>query len=698
MNSRLAIQFLLSALAAGSLYSYTPSPRWAAATATAAPSQSPRTPRHLALLVGVGNYFQRAANGPHKPWPRLQVEEEIRQYAGVLERHYGFAHDDIWVLLDQAASKQGIKDAFHRLSETARPGDTVVFHFSGHGQRLPDDPVEPDEPDGLDESLVTYDATDQSIGKGEQANIRDDELAGWLRQLADRMRPASGQPVQGSITVTLDSCFSGSATRGSWTPRGRDWEPAQDGPRPAPRVQPSAYPQGQSFLSEEGSNRSLNGINVITAARADQVAWEHNGQGAFTSTWLRFLAQSHRSVAPTYHAAAQHISLELQALGVDQEPQALGEATRRIFSSTSQAGQPLDVRVMRDAQNTLWLSEGEVHGVTLSSRYGLYPAGAPVLDATTQQAEAEVDLLTPFSARLRLRPSSQKPLPGSLVALEREHVFALSPLRVVLSGFQADPAQERQIRELSAVQVVAGSPGTEAPSVEYDLLLRLDARGQHVQLLRPTADAPHDQVSLLPAASGEIQPTLAQVLLREWRWRHFARLRREDASACVQLEVVPVQTTHAAPTPASYLSLARKDEFSLRLHNRSARPLYAAVLGLSPDGDIDVMVGDQPGKNRIEPGATWGSPGLHWRLSGQPGDRVLLKVIATDQFVDFMPVQSVRATATTRSAGLSHVPENPSPLLLLLQGLATGPASGTRGGALHVPTAWGTTDAAIRIR
>lgn len=277
-------------------------------------------------------------------------------------------------------------------------------------------------------------------------------------------------------------------------------------------------------------------------------------------------------------------------------------------------------------------------------------------------------------------------------------MFALSPLRVVLSGFQANPAQERQIRELSAVKVVAGSAGSEAPSVEYDLLLRLDARGQHVQLLRPTADAPHDQVSLLPAASGEIQPTLEQVLLREWRWRHFARLRREDASACVQLEVVPLQKAHAAPTPASYLSLERKDVFSLRLHNRSAKPLYAAVLGLSPDGDIDVMVGDQPGKNRIEPGATWGSPGLHWRLSGQPGDRVLLKVIATDQFVDFMPVQSVRATATTRSAGLSHVPENPSPLLLLLQGLATGPASGTRGGALHVPTAWGTTDAAIRIR
>lgn len=664
-------------------------------------SPAPRTPRRLALLVGIGSYYQHGAKEPHKAWGPLHVEQEIQQYAEVLRRHYGFARQDIRTLLDQQAGKKAITDAFAQLIEAAQPGDIVVFHFSGHGQRLPDDAVDPDEPDGLDESLVTYDATDQSIATGAKANIRDDELANWLRQLADRMRPAPGQPVQGSITVTLDSCFSGSATRGCWTARGRDWDPLLDGPLPQPRGNGKSPPAPSSGhpLSTEEEKGKLEGVSILAAARADQVAWEHQGQGAFTAAWVEFLAQSYRSQSTTYHLAAQQLAIRLHAAGANQDPQAVGERNRGIFSSRDQGHAPPDLILSRDGKNNLWLPVGTVHGVTLGSRYRLYAAGTANRAPADAQADAEVKEVLPFSARLQTSDARQIPGSAALVATEYHHAFALAPLRVMLDNFDSQPLLQQWAQRVAEAQIVSPGIGQTAAALDYDLRLRYDQGASQLQVFRPTESTPHDQVRLAGLDPPDAQRALAAMLLREWRWRHFVKLRNEDASSCIVATIVPTASAAAAPQPASHVRLAKGDKFTVRLHNRSTKPLYAAVLGLSPDGDIDVLVGNQPGKNRIEPGATWGTDAFQWELTGKPGERVLLKVIATDQFVDFMPVESIRPQPATRGAAPLPPPLSDNPLLRLLQSLQTGqPTTTLRSSGPLAPSQWGTTEGSIVVR
>ena len=83
--------------------------------------------------------------------------------------------------------------------------DELYIHFSGHGQQVTD--VSGDEPDGLDEALIPYDAAIEYGRNGYkgQNHILDDELGVWLEALRESVGP------KGVIVVALDACHSGDA-------------------------------------------------------------------------------------------------------------------------------------------------------------------------------------------------------------------------------------------------------------------------------------------------------------------------------------------------------------------------------------------------------------------------------------------------------------------------------------------------------
>ncbi len=89
------------------------------------------TPRKLALLVGVNQY-------PRQPSGSVSVLKgcvtDVELQAELLIHRFGFAATDVLTLKDEAATRSNIESSFiAHLSEQARPGDIVVFHFSGYG-------------------------------------------------------------------------------------------------------------------------------------------------------------------------------------------------------------------------------------------------------------------------------------------------------------------------------------------------------------------------------------------------------------------------------------------------------------------------------------------------------------------------------------------------------------------------------------
>jgi hypothetical protein len=92
--------------------------------------------------------------------------------------------------------------AFRKLEENAQPGEQIYIHYSGHGGKVKSLRKHRALIPGkwIDEALVPTD-----LGDDEGRYLRDIELAFLLQKLV-----AKGL----YVTIVLDSCHSGRATRG----------------------------------------------------------------------------------------------------------------------------------------------------------------------------------------------------------------------------------------------------------------------------------------------------------------------------------------------------------------------------------------------------------------------------------------------------------------------------------------------------
>lgn len=154
-----------------------------------------------ALVIGIGAY--PAGSG----WATINGDKDIPLVEDILLTN-GFLPQDIVVLANAQATALAIRNAFRRLIDQAQMGDIVYVHFSGHGQQVTD--LHGDEPDGLDEAWVPYDAQLAYV-KGQyegQNHIIDDELNRYLHTLRRRVGTT------GKIIVIADACHSGDSTRG----------------------------------------------------------------------------------------------------------------------------------------------------------------------------------------------------------------------------------------------------------------------------------------------------------------------------------------------------------------------------------------------------------------------------------------------------------------------------------------------------
>jgi metacaspase-1 len=144
--------------------------------------------KKFALLVGVNNY--KNIDG------LMGCVNDITNVRNILKTFFGFSNDDIRVLADERATKANILSRLEKMVDTAKKGDHLVFHFSGHGSQIRD--RDNDElNDHMDELICPYDMN------WDNGYITDD----MLRVILDRLTPGV------RMEIILDSCHSGTGTR-----------------------------------------------------------------------------------------------------------------------------------------------------------------------------------------------------------------------------------------------------------------------------------------------------------------------------------------------------------------------------------------------------------------------------------------------------------------------------------------------------
>ncbi len=147
-------------------------------------------PELYGLVIGIDDYA-------HLPKLRGAVND-AQLIAGVL-RDAGAA--DVVEILDHDARPQFIEFAWNQLVRSAKPGDTLVFSYSGSSGSLPA-PDSSTEADGADELLTLtetrYDAATNTILESEV--ISDDKLTEWMERAAEKNL---------NVVLLIDGCHAG---------------------------------------------------------------------------------------------------------------------------------------------------------------------------------------------------------------------------------------------------------------------------------------------------------------------------------------------------------------------------------------------------------------------------------------------------------------------------------------------------------
>jgi hypothetical protein len=140
-----------------------------------------------AVMIGI-NYTgqQGQLSGCHN---------DVKNMIEFIKDIHGFEDENITILMDDGAHTEptykNILAAYHELVSSAKAGDAIFCHYSGHGGKVRDD--DGDEADGYDETLVPVDFN--AAGQ-----IRDDDIFSAL---------IGPMPAGVTLTSVMDCCHSG---------------------------------------------------------------------------------------------------------------------------------------------------------------------------------------------------------------------------------------------------------------------------------------------------------------------------------------------------------------------------------------------------------------------------------------------------------------------------------------------------------
>ena len=190
---------------------------------------------------------------------------------------------DANLLINDAATYEEIIGSLQELVLSSRPGDVVVFQFSGHGVQLPE--INPNGNDsGTDEAFVPFDYQNGAF-------LLDNDLNKIWSIIPDGV----------NVTGFLDSCHSGDMGRDLFLLNVAAMAVARDSgvqervrEITADEVIVSAHREFRSSNTRLSSSVNVRGFlrkNAVLfeACRDIEKAYERNGQGDFTQRALQVL-------------------------------------------------------------------------------------------------------------------------------------------------------------------------------------------------------------------------------------------------------------------------------------------------------------------------------------------------------------------------------------------------------------------------
>ena len=279
-----------------------------------------------ALLIGVGKYADRYYN-----LPGIDLDIQImRDVAGKL----GYRSNQILVLENEQATRDGVERAFRTHFKGTRPNDPVLIYYSGHGYQVED--RNGDEADGYDETLTLYELGQSGARDG--GMLIDDDFNTLLRDINSNRK-----------TVLIDACCSGTTVKSLTFGRtSRNDLRVKTVGCPSAGSAPKSGDGTRSLeiVDAETATDQLSGMVYLSAAQDSQFAIA-SPEGSIFTLGVRHAINQDPSITPVELQAKAQAFIETSSDVDDDEvfhPNLIGDSNllNKAIYVTSQSPQPVE--------------------------------------------------------------------------------------------------------------------------------------------------------------------------------------------------------------------------------------------------------------------------------------------------------------------------------------------------------------------
>jgi len=587
--------------------------------------------KKIALIIAVGDY--PASTG----WSPISSANDVPLIKSALLKQ-GFNEDDITVLLNSEATRAGIIAALEKLNQTIEPGDIVVIHYSGHGQQIADDNGE--EIDDKDEAIVPYDAfVSPSYNYSGQNHIRDDELG----KLITNFRNKLGQ--DGQLVLLLDSCHSGSATRGGKARGG------------APTFAPEGWSasenktkSGSDMLETAQVKPDAAPFVMFSGASANELNYEYEGVGSLSYAFNKAMTDLGSDF--TYRQLYNKMAATMNVISPNQTPTIEGNPDYKVFKGEYVKQEPYFEIAALPRPDVVKIQAGKLQGVFPETSVAILPAGTTTYDASKVITKGIVKLAKFNEANIVL----DKALPGSnekeyWVFIDKKTYGDIS-LQVYLDASTKNSGIEAALNDFLSENKLGA---LVQDSLESSVIISQDQGSFQLQATNGEVTVDQTEDSRGSAAFDDLK----QKLFNYAQGQYLKELQMNNPDYEFSFRLLPVSYDVVMESYGEALDanaytdangmfsvVPEVDHVVLEVTNESDRELYFSIIEINSKGEITpFMPNDQFSLNdnerKLAPGQTMVFKDYVFAF-GPPYEKLMLKGFAAPNPINF------KATVQTR--------------------------------------------------
>jgi hypothetical protein len=572
------------------------------------------TPRKLALLVGINQY-------PDVPLRGCVTDTNLQQQ--LLIHRFGFNPKDILILTDEKATRQNILTAFEEhLIKQAKPGDVVVFHFSGHGTQVHDPDC--DASDCLTTAFVPFESSLWSKSS-EQGEAVPGIMGRTLFLLMHALQTEN-------VTAVLDTCYSGGGTRGNLRIRSVVNPASLTRGTPQTSAKNAEHDYQQQWLSrlnlspEEFKQKRRQGVAkgvVIASTKRNQEAADDGFNGFFAGIftylmtqylWQQLGSESFSSAIPNVARTTTRKSFTNQEPIFEIKPGTDNGQQPLYFLKKQTPPAEAVITQIEGNRAQLWLggidpdsleafqagailsavdSQGRQSGrVQIETRNGLR-GEAKLLDAVQPGAflqERSRAIPPNLTLKIGLDPSlggDASTVKQALSALKRVETFSLPAQEVHYILGRMTPTYRQQVQPPpGATLPEVGSLGLFSPALE----LVPNSFGASGETATGAIQRLHSKFNSLLAA--RIVKTVINT--NSSRLNVVASMHLESGAQTLAKSIPLRGSNQPQPTLSSTSrKLPQNTPIQFQVTNNETSNLYVSVLTIDPTGDISVLFPNQ---------------------------------------------------------------------------------------------------------